>query len=88
MGARAREERAYGFGALVDEILYSHETGLLKPDPAVFALACERLGARPGDCLLVDDHGPNVEAARAAGLGAVRFEDNAPVITAIENFLQ
>ncbi|MFI7598641.1 HAD-IA family hydrolase [Actinoplanes sp. NPDC049681] len=88
VGAREREERAYAFGSLVDEIVYSHEAGLLKPDPAVFALACDRLGTRPADCLFVDDHGPHVAAARAAGLHAVHFTGNAGTISAIGEFLK
>lgn len=88
VGAREREERAYAFGSLVDEIVYSHEAGLLKPDPAVFALACERLATRPADCLFVDDHAPHVAAARAAGLRAVHFTGNAGTIRAIEQFLE
>lgn len=33
VGARELETAAYGFDRLVDEILYSHETGVCKPDP-------------------------------------------------------
>ena len=43
VGAREREQAAYGFEDLVDEIIYSHECGMSKPDPGIHALACERL---------------------------------------------
>ncbi len=33
VGAREREQAAYGFENLVDEIVYSHECGMSKPDP-------------------------------------------------------
>ncbi len=33
VGAREREQAAYGFEDLVDEIIYSHECGMSKPDP-------------------------------------------------------
>jgi hypothetical protein len=46
VGARDREQ-AYGFEGLVNEIIYSHETGLLKPDPRIFAMICERLEVVP-----------------------------------------
>ncbi|WP_305790072.1 HAD family hydrolase [Symbioplanes lichenis] len=87
VGAREREEAAYAFPALVDEILYSHETGLEKPDPAAYALAVDRLGVAPHNCLFVDDLLTNVTAARTAGLAAVHHTANAPVIAAIEAFL-
>ncbi len=32
-GAREREQAACGFEGLVDEIVYSHEVGMSKPDP-------------------------------------------------------
>ncbi len=87
VGAREREEAAYGFGSLVEELLYSHETGLLKPDPAACLQAAERLGVAPGDCLFVDDVEVNCAAARAVGMAAVRFEGNDTTIARIERFL-
>ena len=36
---------------------------------------CERLGLPAEQCLFVDDLEPNVEAARAVGLGAVHYRD-------------
>src|SRR5947207_7638108 len=65
VGAREREQAAYGFEDLVEEIVYSHECGIAKPDPRCYALVCDRLGVRPEETVFVDDHAPNVEAARA-----------------------
>lgn len=56
-------------------VLVSGEEGLAKPDPAIFALALQRFGFDAGSCTFVDDAAVNVVAARAAGLGAVRFQD-------------
>ena len=28
-------------------IIYSHEAGISKPDPRIYALACQSLGVRP-----------------------------------------
>src|SRR6185503_3032760 len=77
VGAREREQAAYGFVDLVDEIVYSHECGLSKPDPAIYALACDRLRVAPAQMVFVDDYGPCVEGARLAGIHAVLFQDNA-----------
>lgn len=38
VGAREREQAAYGFVDLVDEIVYSHKAGMSKPDPGIYAL--------------------------------------------------
>jgi HAD superfamily hydrolase (TIGR01509 family) len=39
-----------------------------KPDPAIYRLACERLGVAPEEAVALEDSGPGVAAARAAGL--------------------
>ncbi|GAA3351162.1 hypothetical protein GCM10020358_79890 [Amorphoplanes nipponensis] len=84
VGAREREQHLVD---LVDEAVYSHEIGLNKPDPKTFALVCERLRSRPGDCLLVDDHPPNIAAAEAFGMRAVLHTGNASTVAAIEAHL-
>ena len=70
-GARREEERRYGFSRLFDPIIYSHEVGLAKPDPAVFELTCAQLELPPGAIVFVDDVPENVAAADAAGLYGV-----------------
>lgn len=42
-----------------------------KPDPAIYLLALEKLGARPADCLVVEDSRNGLLAATAAGLPCV-----------------
>ncbi|HEX4289359.1 MAG TPA: HAD-IA family hydrolase, partial [Trebonia sp.] len=70
VGAREREQAAYGFEDLVDEIVYSHECGLSKPGPRAYALVCARLAVEPAETVFVDDTEICVEGARRAGLHA------------------
>lgn len=56
-----------------DTIVASSDTGLYKPDQAVFRLACQRLGCQPEQALLVDDLDENCAGARKAGLQAICF---------------
>jgi putative hydrolase of the HAD superfamily len=56
-----------------DDVVCSAEVGLAKPEPAIYALACARLGLPPADCVFVDDHEPNVRAAEAVGLRAIVY---------------
>jgi putative hydrolase of the HAD superfamily len=86
-GARREEQQRYDFAARFDPIVYSHEVGLAKPDPAVFALTAELVGAAPGQLVLLDDVAANVEAARAAGLQAVLHRDTAASIAAVDALL-
>jgi epoxide hydrolase-like predicted phosphatase len=86
-GAREREQAAYGFEDLVDEIVYSHECGMIKPDPRIYSLACERLQSDPAQIVFLDDSEAFVEGARQAGIQAVLYQDNAQAIGDIENLL-
>lgn len=83
VGARERETALYRFDELVEQIVYSHEIGIEKPDPRAFEAACAGLEVRPESCLFIDDYAVNVEAAQAAGMQAHLFEDNARTIMRI-----
>jgi putative hydrolase of the HAD superfamily len=61
------------FTAVVD----SSEVGVRKPDPAIFAVAAERMGCRAGELLYFDDLEENVVGASAAGLVGKTFTDPA-----------
>lgn len=84
----ARErERCWGFEQVTDDLVYSHEAGLLKPDPRIFALATSRLGVQPGEIVFVDDQPGHVEAARAAGWHAVRHVSAADSTRQVDRLL-
>lgn len=87
VGAREREQAAYGFEDLVDQIVYSHESGMSKPDPRIYALVCSRLNIHPEETVFVDDTEPCVAGARGAGIHAVHYQDNPQVIDEIEKLL-
>ena len=87
-GPGAREaERHWGFEEMTDDIVYSHEVGLGKPDPAVYALMADRLGVEPEQIVFLDDVGVNVDAARAAGWHAVLNEDTGRSIAELERII-
>jgi putative hydrolase of the HAD superfamily len=84
-GPGAREaERMHGFEDITDDIVYSHEVGLAKPDPAVYDLTTRRLGVQPAEVVFLDDVAANVDAARAAGWHAVHHVDTATSIREME----
>ncbi len=87
LGAREQEEARYGFTSMVDVAIYSHEEGMHKPDPRIFALASERLGIPPAEIVFLDDLQPNVDAARARGFQAVLFTGTPQAIADIEALL-
>jgi putative hydrolase of the HAD superfamily len=88
VGAREREEEAYRFSELTDLIVYSHEVGLKKPDPAIYELCLDRLGMAPREVVFVDDFEDNCVAARALGMSAVLFQDTAQTIRDLDALLR
>jgi epoxide hydrolase-like predicted phosphatase len=87
-GPGAREaERCWGFEEITDDIVYSHEVGLLKPDPRIFALATDRLGVRPEEIAFLDDVEANVDAARAVGWHAVLHKSTPESIRELERIV-
>jgi glucose-1-phosphatase len=88
VGARKYEEERYGFTSMVDVAIYSHEEGVRKPDPRIYALASERVGFPPAEIVFLDDVPENLDAARACGFQAVLFTSTSQAITDIEALLQ
>lgn len=68
---RERLAHRHGILDLFDDVVCSAEVGCAKPEPKIYALACERLRLPPGACVFVDDHEPNVRAAETAGLRGI-----------------
>lgn len=58
---------------LFEDIIVSGVEKLVKPDPAIYALALRRFGLQPGEAIFIDDNLANVEAASANGLVGYHF---------------
>ncbi len=67
--------RRYGIPEFYDEIISADETGYAKPNPKIFEEALRRLGAKPEECIFVDDTEDNVEAARMLGMKVILYRD-------------
>jgi len=59
---------------LFADVVVSGAERLVKPDPAIYALAKARFGLPAGEALFIDDNAANVVAAETAGWFAHRFE--------------
>jgi len=71
------------FGRLADFVASGREL-VMKPDPAIYRIVCERFGLAPGDILFVDDSARNIEAAAALGFDTHHFIDPAALRPALE----
>ena len=65
--------------ARFDHVVESSKAGIRKPDPAIYRLACDTLGAVPQQCVYLDDLGINCKPAAAMGMAAIKVasEDQA-----------
>jgi len=70
-GARREEHARYRFAEFFDPVLYSHEIGVAKPDPACYLLTCKALGLPPGQVAMVDDVPEFIVGARAVRMHGV-----------------
>jgi putative hydrolase of the HAD superfamily len=73
---------------IFDDVVDSAFVGMRKPEPEIYALALERLGASAEECAFVDDIEVNVTAARELGLHGIHFHDTAQAIAEIEALLR
>ncbi|MDP4009958.1 MAG: HAD-IA family hydrolase [Candidatus Shapirobacteria bacterium] len=66
---------------LFSPIIYTGNTGLSKPDLAIFARFCQQANCQPNECLFIDDSYVNVSAAKDFGMETFLF-------TSIPDFIE
>lgn len=67
--------RCARYRELADVEVISGFEHLYKPDPAIYAVAAERMGLRPEQLMFYDDFPENVEGARACGWQAELYPE-------------
>jgi putative hydrolase of the HAD superfamily len=65
----------YDFWNMFRGIVISGEIKMMKPEREIFDYLLCRYGLSPAATVFVDDHEPNIAAARAIGLHAIWFRD-------------
>lgn len=86
-GARREEQARYSFTDLFGTIIYSHEVGLAKPGPRIYAVLCGELGVAPGELVFLDDAQENVAAAIRLGIRGVLHRSTPQSIDAINSLI-
>jgi epoxide hydrolase-like predicted phosphatase len=73
---------------LFDDVIDSSFAGVRKPDPRIYEIALERLGATAERTVFLDDFAPNVDAARILGMaGIVVTEDRHAAVAELDGIL-
>ena len=60
-----------------DGVVVSGLENLVKPDPRLYRVFCERYSLAPDNCVFIDDSEPNIVAARRYGMHGIHFKDPA-----------
>lgn len=66
--ARAGESKPWA--RFFQHLLFSGDLRVTKPDPEIWRILLDTIGAKPSECLFFDDRAENIEGAREAGLHA------------------
>lgn len=61
------------FLANFDGVVVSGLEKIVKPDPRIYRIFCERYALAPESCVFIDDNESNVIAARKFGMEAIHF---------------
>jgi putative hydrolase of the HAD superfamily len=69
-----------------DCVCFSAEVQLAKPEAAIFHACLKVLRSRPEECIFIDDRAEHVEAARALGLHALKFESVQELAAEVQPF--
>lgn len=70
-----------------DVFIESSVEGLRKPDPAIYRLACERLGVAAQRVIFLDDIGGNLKPARALGMTTIKVDDPQVALAALSKLV-
>jgi FMN phosphatase YigB (HAD superfamily) len=67
----------------MNQVTFSGELKLLKPDPAIFHACLEGLGEPAAQALFIDDLEANITAAQALGINGIVFHSVDQLKTAL-----
>jgi 2-haloacid dehalogenase len=66
--------KEYSFFDKFDDIVFSGEIKLIKPEPEIYHFLLNRIEYSASECLFIDDSLPNIETARSLGFYGHHFE--------------
>lgn len=66
---------AHDLGGYFEKVIFAHDLGLDKSDPACFRRAAQALGVRPEECVLLDDSVRSCRSGKAVGMRVIGVYD-------------
>jgi putative hydrolase of the HAD superfamily len=71
-GTMEKAEAVASIMVRFDHVIESSKVGIRKPDPRIYQMMCDALGAAPSQCVYLDDLGINCKPAAALGMAAIK----------------
>lgn len=78
--ASAESRKTEIFLSSFDELIFTNEHGVAKPDKRIFEITIKKLGLRPEECVVIDDKESNAKAEKEFGFHAILFKNNSQLI--------
>ena len=73
---------------LFDTVIESSKTGIRKPDPRIYQIACEQICVAPENAVFLDDLGINLKPARALGMSTIKVLNSTQALDDLELLLK
>lgn len=73
--------------SMFDVVVESAVVGARKPEPRIFAIACEQLGIEPPEAVFLDDLGANLKGARELGMTTIKVDETLSALRELEEVL-
>ncbi len=70
-----------------DQVFYSYELGLIKPNPKIFLHVLEHINYKPSECIFIDDNRKNVKVARQIGMIGFQFRNEVKFFEEIKDLI-
>jgi putative hydrolase of the HAD superfamily len=72
---------------IFEHVVESSQTGIRKPEPEFYRIACTMLEVEPGQAVFLDDLGVNLKPARAMGMTTIKVASPAQALDELEAVL-
>jgi len=69
-----------------DELILSHETHLIKPNPKVFEYTIKQAGCKPEQIIFIDDGLNNIRSAKELGIKGIKFTNAEELLEELKKF--
>jgi putative hydrolase of the HAD superfamily len=76
--------KEHGLTKYFDEIVFSSEVGMIKPNPEMFHHILEKMHVTPAETIFIDDNPNNIAGAEAIGITGIVFTTAAALKTSLD----